>query len=343
MWLIPRTSRFSRFAPATAGLNSDYPLHWKTLLESLEWRSKHTRWRTWLQRLRKISWLSKLCGRICEPSRQQSFEDALISSLRGIRVSRSALPGKEKARSIPDTFGRILDESLRQLSLFGASSRTCRVTSLLGSTEFTQSYETWVTLLRQDCLRRRSAVRRTNGKDCLSWPTADMMMGHRVGKELEPENWQRQQREKARKGINKQFHLNIAVNWPTPNVPNRGCESDKSHRPESGGIDLQSTVNLWSTPQARDGKGADLPSRLGKPGLPDQVSASTNGKNPALWMTPEAKNQEGYQVAGSRRYDRLGTQANSQQPYSGKLNPRWVEQLMGLLVGWTDLGSWATG
>ncbi len=27
---------------------------------------------------------------------------------------------------------------------------------------------------------------------------------------------------------------------------------------------------------------------------------------------------------------------------SPKLNPNWVEQLMGLPIGWTDLGSWAT-
>ena len=26
----------------------------------------------------------------------------------------------------------------------------------------------------------------------------------------------------------------------------------------------------------------------------------------------------------------------------GKLNPDWVESLMGLPTGWTDLGSWAT-
>jgi hypothetical protein len=30
------------------------------------------------------------------------------------------------------------------------------------------------------------------------------------------------------------------------------------------------------------------------------------------------------------------------QESQGKLNPNWVEQLMGLPVGWTDLGFWAT-
>jgi len=35
-----------------------------------------------------------------------------------------------------------------------------------------------------------------------------------------------------------------AMAWPTPNIPNRGAELDKSHRPNSGGIDLQSTVTM---------------------------------------------------------------------------------------------------
>jgi hypothetical protein len=35
---------------------------------------------------------------------------------------------------------------------------------------------------------------------------------------------------------------------------------------------------------------------------------------------------------------KLNTSGKSQ----GSLNPNWVEQLMGLPVGWTDLGSWET-
>ena len=42
------------------------------------------------------------------------------------------------------------------------------------------------------------------------------MTAHRAGKEIDPENWERQKKEKAEQGINKQFHLNVAVNWPTP-------------------------------------------------------------------------------------------------------------------------------
>jgi hypothetical protein len=47
--------------------------------------------------------------------------------------------------------------------------------------------------------------------------------------------------------------------------------------------------------------------------------------------------------------DRLGQPGQDQsniilksQESFGKLNPNWVEQLMGLPIGWTDLGSWGT-
>ena len=125
-----------------------------------------------------------------------------------------------------------------------------------------------------------------------------------------------------------QLDLNNAVRlWPPPNVPNRGPEYSKSHRPESGGIDLQSSV-----------------------GLPDRASSSTNGRSRGLWRTPQGQ-EPGIKADrlvgrdGGRKYDketgRLAQYALTQQ-VKGKLNPDWVEQLMGLEVGWTAFDFSAT-
>ncbi|HUV66913.1 MAG TPA: hypothetical protein VMW24_23705, partial [Sedimentisphaerales bacterium] len=359
MWIVPRNSRFSRFVPATAASNSDWPGHWRTLCASLLWRSKPSPWPTWKQRLRRVPWLSTLCGRICDPSLQSDFEDALISSLAATRASRSVRPASGPGPTTPDTFGRILQRSCQQFSLFGASSRMSPDTCPLDSPPFIEAYESWATKLRRDCLMRASAALPTNGCGCSSWSTA--------------------------------------------NVPNRGPELDKSHRPESGGIDLQSAVQKWPTPNQTDYKGEsqpegrrptcddDLPSRVNRmfptpaaanyrdgkaspatmarnsrplqefivSGPPLPASPSTNGKNQGLlWMTPEALNQMGYQVANGKRYPRLGRQVKmfttpcsddtSQRKAKykqggtalslqtkGKLNNGWVSQLQGLPPHWT--------
>ena len=114
---------------------------------------------------------------------------------------------------------------------------------------------------------------------------------------------------------------------------------------QTGGTTLGGAVKQWSTPQARDHKGADLPSRAGKPGLPDQVKSSTNGKSQGLWATPQTAD-----VNYSRGSEQYKNRQREKSPYpqlalqnpKGKLNPDWVEQLMGVPVGWTDLGCWAT-
>jgi hypothetical protein len=192
------------------------------------------------------------------------------------------------------------------------------------------------------------------------------------------------------------------------NVPNRGAESRESKdKRKAGGIDLQSAVKVWPTPHlptahasdnsettylcravkkfpmptARDSKNPGLNFQMDKlSDFPlDQDNPNTNGKNPELWATPEAQNQQGYQIMNGKQYPRLGTQANWATPAAtfkgdnlesyeirqlkvlqtpnnhgksgitleaqvnkGKLNPDWVEQLMGLQVGWTDLGCWVT-
>ena len=82
-----------------------------------------------------------LCGLILKPSRQQSFEDALILSLRDTPASRSVMPASEKEQTTLDTFGRILQESSRQLSLFGASLRTSRDILPSDSPKFIEAYD----------------------------------------------------------------------------------------------------------------------------------------------------------------------------------------------------------
>jgi hypothetical protein len=85
----------------------------------------------------------------------------------------------------------------------------------------------------------------------------------------------------------------------------------------------------WATPAARDtqGKrGAAANARKGNPldTLPNQM---------AQWGTPTARDHKSGRGNEEREYKELTPMVERTQ--SGKLNPRWVETLMGLPIGWT--------
>ena len=66
------------------------------------------------------------------------------------------------------------------------------------------------------------------------------------------------------------------------------------------------------------------------------------------WPTPTASDYKGSgptvirKDGKDRSKDRLDYAVEQQPNTTGKLNPQWVEWLMGLSTGWTDLGSWGT-
>jgi hypothetical protein len=280
IWIIPRRSPFSPFVPATEASNSDWPAHWQTLCESLLWRSKPTPWRTWRRRLRKVSWLSRLCGRTCEPSRQSDFEAALISSLRATRVSRSPSPASESGRPTLDTFGRILQQSCGQLSLFGASSRTSPDTLALDSPQFTKAYETWVMQLRQDCLQRQSAARPTSGNGCSSWPTASEMDVKNPNPRM------------LREGRAAYDNLSRATQWPTPDamvaqdgespetwLARREKLKQTANNGNGCGTPLAMAMQLLPTPRAEDAESC---------GGHNSRQVADSLRAAVTWLTPKA-------------------------------------------------------
>ena len=107
----------------------------------------------------------------------------------------------------------------------------------------------------------------------------------------------------------------------------------------------------WPTATTRDWKdtNATVPPSRANPskqtlgqrvayiGLQDQANPNTNGKSQGSWSTPQARDWKG---AEGRAYKGQTKDLPAQTEGRGKLNPDWVEQLMGLPVGWTDLGSW---
>ena len=157
---------------------------------------------------------------------------------------------------------------------------------------------------------------------------------------------------------------NAEKNWPTP----KAAAPSSTRKPGTGGKELaEEAKKNWPTPRASgQNDSARKLNKSGKRHAGDDLT--TAAKN---WATPEAQNHVGCQTRHGKTFPRLGSQVqNWPTPTSNavtgghtgmasssstrrnlektlgraeslklnsKLNPNWVEQLMGVPVGWTQL------
>jgi len=181
----------------------------------------------------------------------------------------------------------------------------------------------------------------TSGSRQGLWPKARSLDGS-VNESLE--TWTARYHRKEAEGINLHRPLPIAVmqeqvkaqDFPTP----RTCDWKSSpnadsniKRIEVGQATLAEFVHakhkkgdLWSTPRT----GATESSRPNNKGgipLADQAKREQ-------WATPQAKDHKsGHRDPTIVQYKQLNVEVEARA--TGKLNPRWVETLMGLPIGWT--------
>jgi hypothetical protein len=117
--------------------------------------------------------------------------------------------------------------------------------------------------------------------------------------------------------------------WPTP----RSSDTNGPGLHGDGGMDLRTAVLLVPTPNSRDWK--DSGPTQGERKSPNLGTVAH------LLPTPNARDHKGMPGAGSRANG--GRQASLPVSVgSGRLNPTWVEWLMGFPLGWTDCAASAT-
>jgi hypothetical protein len=355
MWIIPKT--LSAFVQDTEGLNLDLEERAWMCAQSLMSRSKPSAAPTWLRRLKKDEWMTHLSGRILKPSQQKYFEEKFTASLEDIPASRSVAQESEKERKTQDTCGHTSEAMSGQLDLFGASLKMSEATPRWGYGESCPIWKKMVTERSGDCSQRRKQARLTNASECSSWqnyPTPAARDYKGTNSEDHVMN-----KSKGYKG-----HMNQLPNfikyssWPTPRAGNPG-----SRKPGTGGkILAEEAKKNWATPQSTDGdrahqirKRSELSEKAKKGGCrnlredvfnfgpPAQEKSSTSGKNQESWPTPRVGGHEKAETSIKRgRGVSLTGAVAKDATQTPKLNPNWVEQLMGLPIGWTDLGSWAT-
>jgi len=128
------------------------------------------------------------------------------------------------------------------------------------------------------------------------------------------------------------FGYSLPTPTTNPDAPNKNANTKG---PKSLGEVANGQWNhLFPTPNAWDGKRGPMSKELMETGK-HQVSLVTYIKhNPTKWGTPKA--QDSRHALSDRNKGNLGEQVSGLHN-GGKLNPLWVEWLMGYPIGWTDL------
>jgi hypothetical protein len=203
--------------------------------------------------------------------------------------------------------------------------------------------------MKQAYSARKKLALRTKGNECSSLRNYPTPEAHTVEKySLQKDGQKKTQRSRNLTAMAINGELS---NWPTPRAGNPG-----SRKPGTGGkILAEEAKKNWPTPATRDhhpqgvnhntkAQSSSLSTILAKKhnGLPVPEKSNMTGKNHGSWPTPTSNAVTGGQtgLAGGS-----GTRASLEEKLgraeamklNAKLNPNWVEQLMGLPVGWTQL------
>lgn len=245
----------------------------------LTWRGSVTRSQIWSQRFRRVSWMTLLSGMTCQPLTADRLRAWLGLSMPACPASPGVSPESEKEPKTNDGYGATFSASSLKSNQSTSFLRKC-----LGLFQEEVLVLSYPTLPKQGSMRsgvvlqRQSAARPTSASGCSSWPTSTVADSQDMNPKPRP----------SRIATNRKTeYLARMVQWPTPNVPNRGPEMDKSHRPESGGIDLQSAVKKWPTPNVPNGGRSSNTTNYHDDGSKRQVDLAAKVKN---WPTPAAQN-----------------------------------------------------
>jgi hypothetical protein len=311
--------------------------------------------------------MKRLFGRISKPSTANLGVESWIASLAATRASRSLLLENSKAPTTPGTSGLTSPESSPKSAPESASLKTSPTIYEWDSEKSGKTFDQWVTALRQGCLQRRKSAQLTRESGYSSWPTATSHDGSNrtvhsttQGADLarEASRWL------TPLSLNQGVTGNIAGQpsglgvqvrkWSTPRATD-GDKGGPNMQFGAGGTPLPSQAAQWRTPDAPTTGG--VRTRGKSKGKGHQVVL---GEQAESWPTPAARDVKGTNsllhcevvgtgrkhmdqlpnfVAHSPQVQAISELGQKSSVTSRKLNPRFVEWLMGWPLGWTDCDS----
>lgn len=315
----------------------------KAFEQSLTARGKHSPSRTWLRRWKTDSWMQLLFSRTFQLSHGSNSLHSWLEGFCPLAGHASPFQQQENEKQRRTSGGsstslqmelQLFDqECFLQKTSKDSCPQRCQMDQASSDIAF-RDWSAFITKLRQAYSARLNAVRRTKGSESSSWPTT-------AARDHKGESGSGRQ---ERKGHPADTLSNAVAQWPSP---------------------VASEVRQGFQDRSRGMKGSQesLTTVVIKHGPPAPASSSTDGSRSGLWQTATVSTGAHRQKDGSM-IDKLdqqvkslatpathdgttGTKENSQfkslvgdvekiTPLThGKLNPRWVETLMGLPVGWT--------
>lgn len=311
------------YVPGLEGLNSGSSEPLPGTERSAGWNGNSVRRASLLRAWRTAPWLRRLSGMTCEPSTAQRGVEAWISSLRASRASPGALPGSGREQTTIAGSGRTSPDAFARWNPATCSWRTSAA-SFPGMEDLAPcsvTWPAWGSMRNGACYPRRKSAHRTSASGSSSWPTPDTQ-NDRDGTVLRAE-------QKGSHALS--LHHAVAM-WPTAQAHDvRRPGSDAS---STQGANLKRDAEQWATPSAREVKGAYREEALTRK---DGKSRMDLLGNQAAYFRPAPESESD------------GPSSSPDTPSSPRrLNPLFVEWLMGWPHGWTSAeprgcGCWETG
>jgi hypothetical protein len=309
-------------------------------------------WPGWKHR----SWLRLLSGTISRPSTADRGAEQWISSLQATRANHSAPLESALERLTRAISGPMCTGLLRRYAQQASSSKTSQLTLLAALTPCGETSSELVTRLRREYSARQKWARPTSELASSSWPTPlaqDCEMAGAASRGTAyltnaARHWPTPAARDYRTPNLRTFETRgggkngeqlpnfVAHRWPTPTGNDALSDTRANRTPSPGGAVrpiLSAAARLWPTPTEGDADGAgsrNQPGSNARPGLSltDAVQTGSSGASRSSLPDPETTTaQPGHACS----------------PKCRRLNPPFVEWLMGWPVGWTDCGSPATG
>ena len=293
MWILPSKLKTS-FLSAQGLEESSVDLNEQALMlsQSAMWRSKPSSAKTWFARCNKVHWLKRLSGRILKPSMHDLFVERFTASLEDIHVSLSVMPAQGTEQTTLDTFTRLFQDISRQQDLFGASLKTSKDTLPLDSQKYRQTYEVWVTQLRQESSLRKKLAHHISETGSLSLPSERTTWKTPCSSEMEG-GTMRELRGDAK------YKLRDQVMWLTPvssdatmskkdvsklKLTDSGSYRLMNAQGTTSNAGLGNQVKMWATPKCQN---ANSPALHGQGGMDLQPMVLMKQN----WPTPDCSDR----------------------------------------------------